>query len=56
MLCGEVDVGAWWGAMRDWFTKDGRLARVVEYGFTIALIAVAVVAGVLSVIMQLRGR
>jgi Flp pilus assembly pilin Flp len=41
--------------MRSWFTKDDRIAGVVEYTLTITLFAVAVIAGVLLVVTQLRG-
>ncbi len=47
---------AWWATVQSRFSARDRPAGVFEYAFSIALLVVAVIAGVLLVITQLRGR
>jgi hypothetical protein len=48
-------VRAWWASVQSRFGADDPRAGVFEYAFTIAVLVVAVIAGVLLVLIELRG-
>ena len=47
---------AWWATIQSRFGADAQPAGVFEYAFAIAMMVVAVIAGVLLVLTQFRGR
>jgi len=49
-------VRAWWASVQSKFGADDQRAGVFEYVFTIAVLVVAVIAGVVLVLIELRGR
>ncbi len=47
---------AWWASVQSKFGADDQRADVFEYVFTTAVLVVAIIAGVVLVLAQLRGR
>ena len=47
---------AWWATIQSRFSADDQPAGAFEYAFAIAMMVVAVIAGLLLVLTQLRGR
>ena len=47
---------AWWATIQSRLNADDQPAGVFEYAFAIAMMVVAVIAGLLLVLTQLRGR
>ena len=47
---------AWWASVQSKFGVDDQRAGVFEYVFTIAVLVVAVIAGAVLVLVELRGR
>ena len=56
VLWGRGRVRAWWATIQSRLNADDQPAGVFEYAFAIAMMVVAVIAGLLLVLTQLRGR
>ena len=56
ILGGGRRVRAWWASVQTKFGVDDQRAGVFEYMFAIAVLVVAAIAGVVLVLIELRGR